>query len=85
MSPHPQGAREGKHTNKNTVENVLKVTNKKIFSLSVSFSHSLSLVDDVRLLPLSGCLSLCVHPAAPQGDSGPFTAHHIALLWSQVQ
>lgn len=51
----------------------------------MSVSHSLSLVDDIRLLPLSGCLPLCVHLAAPQGDSGSFTAPHVALLWPRVK
>lgn len=48
------------------------------------FSPSIFLADDVWLLPLSGHLSLCVHSASPQSDSGPFTTPHVALLWSQV-
>lgn len=52
---------------------------------SVSFSRSLCLVDDIRLLPLSGCLSLRLHTAAPQGAAGPITAPYIAMLWSRVR
>ena len=50
----------------------------------MSYSPLLFPVDDIWLLPLFGCLSLCVHPAAPQSDSGPFTTFHVALLWPQV-
>lgn len=48
------------------------------------FFPSISLADDVWLLPLSGHLSLCVHTASPQSDSGPVTPTHVALLWPQV-
>lgn len=40
--------------------------------------------DDIRLLPLSGRLPLCVYAVAPQGDSGPVATLHSAMLWSQV-
>lgn len=72
------------HTN--TARNDSEITEDwiNVVSLCVFLSRSRSLVDDIRLLPLSGCLSVCVHPAAPQGDSGPFTPPHVALLWPQV-
>lgn len=50
----------------------------------IVFAPSRCVADDIWLLPLSGCLSVRVHPVAPEGDSGAFTAPYVAMLWPRV-
>lgn len=77
LPPHPQGAGEGEHawpreTRRSPTDQLILVL------LIPSAAH------DVRLLPLSGYVSLRVHPAAPPGDAGPSTTPDRAMLRPRV-
>ncbi len=47
-------------------------------------SLCLSTVDDLRNLPVSGCLSVRVHPAAPENFTGLSEVVDDTLLWPWV-
>ncbi len=47
-------------------------------------SHFLSVADDVWVFPVSGCVPVRVHSAAPQSAAGPAQTADTALLRPQV-
>lgn len=51
---------------------------------AVSLSLSILVADDLRLLPVSGCVPLRVHTVTPQSAAGAHQAANAAMLRTQV-